>query len=131
MKCSPQQYARAFGEVAAKARSPEEKSAFVTNLTNVIRRNRDLPSRKKIIEAIEKFLRKQSGKRTVSVVSARPLTSSQNDIVASFVKQGDFIEYKVRPELVAGLKIIMNDETEFDGSLKRKLDKLFGVGQKT
>jgi F0F1-type ATP synthase delta subunit len=31
----------------------------------------------------------------------------------------------VRPELVAGLTITINDDLRFDGSLKGKIDKLF------
>jgi F0F1-type ATP synthase delta subunit len=37
------------------------------------------------------------------------------------------VEDRIDPALFAGLRIIIDDEKQFDGSLKGKLDKMLGV----
>jgi F0F1-type ATP synthase delta subunit len=36
------------------------------------------------------------------------------------------VEERIDPELIAGIRIILNDELQFDGSLKHKLNRALG-----
>jgi F0F1-type ATP synthase delta subunit len=45
--------------------------------------------------------------------------------VKHLVGPHDVVEEEIDPSLVAGMKVVVNDERVFDGSLKAKLDKLF------
>ena len=65
--------------------------------------------------------------RQVIIQSARPLSKAQEKMVQPFLHADDVVEYEIDPELVAGLKIIINDEMQFDGTMKAKLDALFGA----
>jgi len=42
-------------------------------------------------------------------------------------KAGDVVEARIDPDLIAGIKITVNDEMQFDGSLKSKLNKVLGA----
>ncbi len=48
-------------------------------------------------------------------------------MVGKFVKPDDVIEERIDQELIAGIRIILDDELQFDGSLKNKLEKAFGA----
>jgi F0F1-type ATP synthase delta subunit len=60
------------------------------------------------------------------VESARPLKQPPKTLLRGIFKAHDVIEDRVSPELVAGIKITVDDERQFDGSLRAKLDAMFG-----
>lgn len=124
MKYSPKLYAQAFSKLAAGPLVKTEETRLVKNFFEVIKKNNDTHQLKKIFEETEKLLRMKSGRRKITIESARKV----NHIGArlkNFLKPDDIIEEKTNPELIAGVKIIVNDESQFDGSLKRKIGKLF------
>lgn len=127
MKYPAHIYAKALAEVivAAKAASDTEQDAIVRRFVALVRKNGDEAHLRKIVEEAARFVRGKSGVRKVMMETARPLGAAQKKQLAAFTKAGDVIVEKVNPELVAGVKIIVNDELQFDGSLKGKLDKLF------
>ena len=61
----------------------------------------------------------------MSVESARALSAAQEQAVAQFLKADDVVERTIDPALIAGIRIVLNDEMQFDGSLRGKLDKVF------
>jgi F0F1-type ATP synthase delta subunit len=89
----------------------------------LVRRNGDEGHLRQILEEASRFARGKSGIRKVTIVSARELTAKQEAELKHFFKAGDVVEKRIEPELVAGVKIIVNDELQFDGSLKNKLDQ--------
>jgi len=129
MKYPARIYAKALAEVIADARqrSPAEQDVIVRNFIALVRKNGDEPHIRKLTEEAARMARGKSGVRKVTIASARPLGAAQKGVVQKFVKAGDIVEEAIDPELVAGVKIILNDELQFDGSLKGKLDKLFGI----
>lgn len=130
MKYSVNDYAKALDEAIADAvgQPVVKKEAIVKNFLALIRRNNDEPRLKKILDKAARFARGRGlGLRHVIVQSARPLTKAQEKTLAGFVRAEDVVEYEVDPELVAGVKLVVNDEMQFDGTMKAKLDSLFGV----
>lgn len=128
MKHKPHIYARALVEVLSMPDGPGKKSddEIAKNFLVLVRKNGDEGHLKKILEEASRFARGKSGVRKVVLESARPLQSSQRTALAHFVKAGDVVVERVDPELVAGIRIILNDEVQFDGSLKHKLDRVLG-----
>ncbi len=102
-------------------------AAIAKNFLSIIRRNGDEARLEKILDEAARLARGKHGVREVTVSSARPLSASQEGAAKKFLKPGDMVDYAIDPALVAGLKIVVNDETQFDGSLKSKLDTLFNV----
>jgi len=116
--------------------------AIAQNFLTLVRRNNDEARFGKILDEAARLARRgtsggtggESGKgergageREVVIESARPLGKSQEALIKNLLKPGDAVSYKITPDLVAGVKIVVNDEMQFDGSLKAKLDSLFRV----
>ena len=63
----------------------------------------------------------KSGNKKIVLEMAR-----QNKVILkSVIKKNDVVEEKINPELIAGIKIIIDNERQLDFSLKNKLDKIF------
>ena len=92
----------------------------------MLRRSGDEAHADKIIKEAERILRKEDGTRSVVFESARPLGVARQKSLAIFSRSGDAVSYRTDSRLIAGVRILIDDEREFDGSLKGKLDKLFG-----
>jgi len=125
MKYSPTLYARAFAEVAAKSLSAAEEKHAIGNFLGFIRKSGDWGSVDKILAMTEKLLREKIGMKKFVFETARPLGKLLDRLRKELAKPTDVIEEKINPSLVAGVKITVNDEREWDGSLEHKLQKLF------
>ncbi len=129
MKYAPHVYAEALVEVlSAPATGPGKKTddELAKNFLALVRKNGDERYLRKILEEASRFARGKSGVRKVTVESARALIPSQKALIVHFVKPGDIVEERIDPDLIAGIKIILNDEMQFDGSLKNKLNRVLG-----
>ncbi len=129
MKSAPHVYAEALVEVlSAPATEPGKKTddELAKNFLALVRKNGDERYLRKILEEASRFARGHSGVRKVTIESARALIPSQKALIAHFVRPGDMVEERIDPDLIAGIKIILNDEMQFDGSLKNKLNRVLG-----
>ncbi len=124
MKYNPKIYAKAFSQVAAGPLNKDKERQLINNFLAAIRRNNDVSQLKKIFEETEKILRAKSGRRKITLESGRHLSNLQGKL-KNFLKKDDIVEGKINPELIAGVKITVDEGEQFDGSLKWKLDKLF------
>ncbi|MGC9599522.1 MAG: F0F1 ATP synthase subunit delta [Minisyncoccia bacterium] len=127
MKYPAHIYAKALAEVivAAKGESGAAQDAIVRRFIALVRQNGDEAHLRKLVEEAARFVRGKSGVRKMTIETARSLPATQKRALRALTKQGDVIEEKIDPELVAGVRVLINDELQFDGSLKGKLDKLF------
>ncbi|HUC01605.1 MAG TPA: F0F1 ATP synthase subunit delta [Candidatus Paceibacterota bacterium] len=128
MKYPPHIYAKALVEVLSAPAGPHKRSddEVAKNFLALVRKNGDERHLRKILEEASRFARGKSGVRKVTIESARPLAPAQRRSVAHFTKPGDVVEERVDPDLIAGIRIILNDEMQFDGSLKTKLNRALG-----
>ena len=124
MKYPTSAYAKALVEAIGDVKE-KDKEAIVKNFLALLRKNGDDAHLAKILGEAERFMREKQGTRKLTVESARPIGTFVKALLKNIAKPGDLFEEKINPELVAGIKILVNDELEFDGSLKGKLDKLF------
>lgn len=127
MKYLAATYGKALAAVIVSAKGKND-AAIEKNFLALVRKNGDEANFKKILDQAEFFLRKSTGMRGITVVSARPLQKGVGKLLKEIMKPGDTVMGKIDPELIAGVKIIVNDEMQFDGSLKGKLDTLFNHG---
>lgn len=124
MKYSPRFYAKAL--MKALAEEGEGKSAvLVKNLSALVKKNGDEARFNKIIAEFVGQLEAAGKIRTLTVASARPLTDSMAKLVEAIVRPGDLLKKTIEPRMIAGLKVTLNNERQFDASLKGKIDKLF------
>lgn len=125
MKYTPEHYAKAL---AAAITDPKAKSdaLMAKNFLALVRNNGDEGYLPKIVEEAARLVRRTSGIRKVTVESARTLKPAQEKQIGRFLQSGDVVERKIDPALIAGIRIVVNDEMQFDGTMKHKLDRLWG-----
>lgn len=116
---APRDYAKAVIESGVS----DEK---IANLIRAIRKNGDWSRRGKIIAAIEAAERMSAGKSLAVIESARQLTASQRAMIAEkFSEQKFDTEYRANPEVIAGVRIEINGESQIDTTLAATLRKIF------
>lgn len=126
MKYPAHTYAKALVEVLGDGKKHDEEK-IAKNFIELVRRNGDEMHLRKILEEASRFARGRNGLRKVVIDSARELTSAQKKEMERFLKKEDVVVERTDPSLVAGVRITVNEELQFDGSLKRKLDRAFGI----
>lgn len=125
MKYSPKLYAQAFAELAWQPMDQREEARLVENFLKLIERNGDSGKLQKILQETEKALRMKTGRRKVTVETAREAAQGAASFLKSFLKKNDVVEERINPDLIAGIKVTIDEGVQFDGSLKNRLDSLF------
>ncbi len=129
MRYSTNTYAKAFVEALAAAKGAEGEEVMAKNFLTLVRKGGDEARLPKILDEADRMMRIRSKTRRLVVESARGLDANAKSLVAAIARPGDTIVEKTYPALIAGIKITANDEVQFDASLRRKLDNVFGVLQ--
>jgi F0F1-type ATP synthase delta subunit len=124
MKFKANLYARAIAQVA-KGVKTSDAEALAKRVMELVEKNGDSGEIQKIVAAAERLMRKENGDRAIILTSARPLMGAVQSILENIAKPGDAIEETVDPSLIAGFKVLIDGEMQFDGSLKSKLEKMF------
>jgi len=115
-------YAKALSEIVIKNDYDEKKviAGFVKILIS-----EGLESQSdKILNLADKIIMSKQGRRTVVLETARPIKENQKKLFSGIVNKKDAIIEKINPELIAGIKIVIDDALQFDSSLKSKLQKI-------
>ena len=78
-----------------------------------------------VLDLAEDYLLAKQGKSKVTFETARKMTAAQKKMLGGFVKDGDVIKEKINPEIIAGIKVIINNSKQFDASMQKKLQNIF------
>lgn len=124
MKYPTHIYAKALADVIRTSKAADS-SKIVKNFIRLVQKNGDDVHLEKILEETARFARKNSGVRKIVIESARELSPQGKKKVSSFTKLGDVVVENIVPDLVAGIRVIIDDEIQLDETLKGKLDKVF------
>lgn len=124
MKYTSAMYAKAF-TTAVKASASLNKTTLVNNFVFLLKRTADIQFRADIIRAVEVAWARAHGGRDVHVETAQPMNERLRKAVHAKFTNKDLIQETINPALVAGMRIIVDGEQELDGSMRRKLQKLF------
>jgi F0F1-type ATP synthase delta subunit len=121
-------YAKALAEVISEMGLDKKDlpagRQVVNNFTKLLISSGYEGKAKEILDLAENFLLAKQGKNKITFETARKLTQSQEKILESVAKKGDIVKEKINPELIAGIKIIINDSKQFDASLQSKLQNI-------
>lgn len=120
MKYSLNNYVDAFTQAAGHVSQEEAMKGF----TKLLKKTGDIKHSKKILEAIHKKLVNQKGGKWINVETARESALKKESFKHRFSEK-DHIDFKINPELVAGMRITVNGEEELNNSLQNKLNRLF------
>ncbi|MBI2888905.1 MAG: F0F1 ATP synthase subunit delta [Candidatus Liptonbacteria bacterium] len=131
MKYPPAYYAKAFCAAVAdpvKARSAHGArhiDELVKNFARCIEKNGDEHNAPKILAATEKLLHATTGTKEVTFVTARPSPKPLRGAFHHLIHPHDTVHEVCDPSLVGGVKVVINDEEQYDGTLRGKIEKLF------
>lgn len=118
-------YAKALAEVILKGpASAKEATAWQSNFVKLLVKAGFEKKSKEILEMAENLVLAKQGKRKITFETARNMTAGQKKILENFVKKGDVVKEKINPELIAGIKIIINGSKQFDASMQSKLQRI-------
>jgi len=116
-------YARAFRSALREHKASEDD--LVRNFSGLLQKQGALRRRDKILRKVSQEIVHYHGGRWVMVETARELSPGLQEKIRDAFSNKDYMEQRIRPELIAGVRIVVDGSQEFDGSLKRKLDKMF------
>jgi F0F1-type ATP synthase delta subunit len=118
-----------YGQALAAALEGKPKikeEELVANLIRLIKKNGDWTKRKEIVQACEKVLRKKRDRQELVVESARPLREKEKKLLlADFPEESYDVREEIKPELLAGVRLVKDGERQFDASLQNKLKAIF------
>ena len=116
-------YAFALAEVLSKKGIDEKK--VVDNFVKLLIADGLSGKSKEILSRAQELMLAKRGGRKIIFETARKTTAGQRKILAGVAKAGDIVEERINPELIAGVRIIIDNAAQFDGSLKNKLQGIF------
>ncbi|HEY4523388.1 MAG TPA: F0F1 ATP synthase subunit delta [Candidatus Paceibacterota bacterium] len=124
MRYLPQLLAKAF--LAAVKETPDNKqSELIKNFLRVSEKYGGKSYLMKTMKEIERLDRKERGIKQIALHTARPIPKKLLGTITSTFHKNDEVEEKINPELIAGIKIVIDNEFSTDNTLKRKLEVLF------
>jgi F0F1-type ATP synthase delta subunit len=124
MKYTTSLVARAFAKAIIE--TPQAKHTVLqTRFKELVTRHGLGRLERKILDETERILMRHEGKRDVLVETPRTLTVTNRETIQKKFRDNDRLHFKTLPELIAGIKIIVDGDHILDNTLKRKLEKLF------
>lgn len=122
MKYQPRHYAIAFREAL---QSGVAYAVAKENLLATLDRKGSRHRLPQVVHEIERLEAKEIGGRMVTIEFAREVPEkTANHLVHSFTPK-DRVTTQIRPELIAGARVTIDDEQELDLSLRGKMRALF------
>lgn len=121
---TPRQYAAAF-VAALKGKKRDEQREMIRRLLSLVSKRGDSPRLGLILNEIEKKYFKDAGVKKVDVESASPLSAAVKKEIEAALGGDIFLREKITPGLLAGMKLLVDDETLIDASAEAQLKKLF------
>lgn len=118
------QYAKALVAALEGKREPEQK-AIRQNFLRTLRTHRVWPRLNRILSEIEKEYLRGKQIRKVEVESASGLPEKVRREIFEIVGKNVDLRERANPELLAGMKILIDDELLIDASGRRQLRRLF------
>lgn len=116
-------YAKALSEVLLKKGIDEKK--IIDNFLKILLKTGQEKKAKEILNLAEDLLLAKQGKRKIIFETARKIAAEQKKLLNDTVKDGDVVKEKINPEIIAGIKIIINGSRQFDASMQSKLHNIF------
>jgi len=125
MKHSIDNYANSLFSLIQK--NPQKFDEYFKNFLLLIKKNKDSLMLKKIILKVQDLLLKMTGNKRIVIESARVLTDQQLSKIKQQFSSQDLIETKINPDIIAGLKITIDNEKILNVSLDHKLKQIFKI----
>lgn len=117
-------YARALAN-AIESASPRDIKSIAQNMVRLLRKKKSVSKLSRIIRKAKQFYFDKKNITAIDVISAAPLLPATRKEVRRMAGVGARIHEVVRPEVMAGIKIIVNDAYCIDATAAGIMQKLF------
>ena len=124
MKYLPAQYAQALHAALTEASAAKQKE-IMARFAALLVRHRMSGKSGAVVAAYEKIVLRASGMRKVKIESAAPADGRLKKEIGKILGKKIFIEEEMHPELLAGIKILVDNELLIDASGKRQVERIF------
>ncbi|MDO8529889.1 MAG: F0F1 ATP synthase subunit delta [bacterium] len=123
MKNKVKNYVTALAELILEAK-PGTQKKITDGFFKLVLKHNYLSKASQIVALAEDIILRKKGNKKIILQTARKI--EKPTFAKSFgAVKGDVIENEINPELIAGVKVIINNEKQLDFSLKNKLDQIF------
>lgn len=127
MKHKAKIYAKTLADIATTKPAGEggvklSDDQIVKNFLKLLEKNGDMKKAKDIVALAENMFIKKTGRRKILLESARKV--DKKEILQNLERQGDIVQEKIDKDLIAGIKITINDK-QLDFSMRKKINELF------
>jgi len=122
MKYKPKIYAQALAQSLLEKTADENK--IRENFLTLLEKNGDMGKASHILHLAENIFIEKTGRRRLTIESARRIKQKQKELVDSILQKGDIVVERINKDLLAGIKIIINESKQFDGSMRKKLQNI-------
>ena len=123
MKYRVTQYAEAL-HAALKGAPVSKHKDIMRRFAALLGRHRMSGKSDLVVAAYEKIVLRETGMRKVKIESAAPASEQLKKEIGAVLGENIFIEAKTNPELLAGIKILVDNELLIDASAKRQLARM-------
>ncbi|MBI3442193.1 MAG: F0F1 ATP synthase subunit delta [Candidatus Sungbacteria bacterium] len=124
MKYRIAQYAEALHAALKDAPASKQKQ-IMRRFAALLARHRMSGKSDSVVAAYEKIVLRENGVRKVKIESAAPVSEQLKKEIGQILGKEVLIEEKTRPDLLAGVKILVDGELLIDASAKRQLERIF------
>jgi len=119
-------YAKVLAEILLKKVSDADGKKITNNFVKLLVATGYERKAKEILDMCEDIIFAGQGKKKITFETARKTTAGQKKLLEKILNEGDVAKEKINPELIAGIKIIINDSQQFDASMQSKLQNIYG-----
>lgn len=124
MRYSPKQYALAL-LAALDGKTGKKRHEVLQKFWQILTRNNEQKLWGFIVETLEKEYLKEKGVRKIELESASPPTAGLKKEIEGLLGSKLIFHEKLKPELLAGIRVLIDGEHLIDASGKTQLAKLF------
>ena len=124
MKYKTGQYAEALVDALADVNS-ETARTRIRSFVELLSKRQMLRKAESIAHTAERLLAKRAGVRRISLESADAPSEACRKDIGDLFDGKVWIKEKVRPDLLCGIRVLIDDEILIDASGKRQLAQIF------
>ena len=118
---------RQYGEAllgALDGKREGGRKEVVKRFLSLLRKNHDSGKLSRIIQEMERRYLRVAGLRKVEITAASPLGANIKKELKEIFGKEMLLEEKVNPEILAGMRILVDEELFIDASAKRRLEEI-------
>mgnify|MGYP003395967542 CR=1 FL=1 len=123
-KHTNRQYAEALF-LALKNKKGEKRKSAIKNFLLLLQKHRSSPRLGLVLKDFEKIYLKEEGQKKVLLETPNTPSKELKKEITKILGENIIISESINPSLLAGVKMLVNDELLIDATAKKYLDKMF------